>query len=233
MAAGDEPLDLVGAESAKISLSRLLLVILIGFFLFHINLGLEVNIGKLPTIKVVNGSDVILPCTFSSCKDYKGASFWWKFQKNKTSSAQTIIYIKLKGKKPFITPESDSRVTFIGNIKSKNISLLLTNVDFDDTGFYTCFFKNPEEKGQEANATLQLIVVSELLPVDNTLTILILSIVGGVIGLLILIFIIKKIVMFIIKQVGKKKKECLVNSCANTEHGHYGSKADLKSPPKA
>ncbi|XP_069750897.1 sodium channel subunit beta-4-like [Narcine bancroftii] len=233
MATGEAPLDLVGNESARISLSRLVVVILIGFFLFHINLGLEVNIGKLPTITVVNGSDVILPCTFASCMDYKDASFWWNFQKNKTSSAQKIIHIKLKGKKPFVTEYLDSRIVLAGDVKAKNISLLLTNVDFDDMGFYTCFFKNPQEKHQETNATLQLVVVSELLPVDNRLTILILSIVGGVIGFLILIFIIKKIVRFIIKQVGKKKKECLVNSCANTEHGHYGSKANLKSPPKA
>ncbi|XP_072140038.1 sodium channel regulatory subunit beta-4-like [Mobula birostris] len=232
MAAGDAPLSLLGAESVKTSLSRFSLVILLGLFLFHVNLGLEVSIGKLPTIKVVNGSNVILPCTFSSCKNFDGATFWWNFQRNRTSPEKRIILIKLSGLRPSVTTEAD-RISFIGNIKSKNISLLLRDVDFDDTGFYTCYFKNPMEKDQKAHATLGLIVVSELLPVDNTVTIIILSVIGGLIGFLILIFIIKKLVMFIIKQVGKKKKECLVNSCANTEHGHYGSKADLKSPSKA
>ncbi|XP_072886099.1 sodium channel regulatory subunit beta-4-like [Hemitrygon akajei] len=232
MAAGDASLGLLGAESVKTSLSRFSLVILLGLFLFHVNLGLEVSIGKLSTIKVVNGSNVILPCTFSSCKSFEGATFWWDFQRNRTSPKNTIIVIKLSGLRPSVITKED-RISFIGNIKSKNISLLLDDVDFDDTGFYTCYFQNPVEKNQWAQATLGLIVVSELLPVDNTVTIIILSVIGGVIGFLILIFIIKKLVMLIIKQVGKKKKECLVNSCANTEHGHYGSKADLKSPSKA
>ncbi|XP_067910369.1 sodium channel subunit beta-4-like [Heterodontus francisci] len=202
------------------------------FVLFHVNIAIEVNIGKLPTITVLNGTDVLLPCTFSSCMDYKGSSFWWTFQKNATLESENIIYIKLRDKRPDVNT-FDSRVTLVGKIKDKNISLLLANADFEDTGLYTCFFRNPQEKNREVNATLRLIVTSELVEADNTLTKIILSVVGGLIGLLILIFIIKKLVMFIIKQVGKKKKECLVNSCANTECGHYGSKTDLKTPPKA
>ncbi|XP_078415150.1 sodium channel, voltage-gated, type IV, beta a [Cetorhinus maximus] len=234
MKAEKVPLDFHGVESAKISPRRLLVAILIGFVLFQVNVAIEVNIGKLPTIEVLNGTDVILPCTFSSCMDYKDSSFWWTFQKNRTEKAKEIIQIKLNDKRPQVTlPDEESRVTLVGDIKDKNISLLLTDVDFEDTGLYTCFFKNPQEMNQEANATLQLIVVSELVEVDNTLTLIILSVVGGVIGFLILIFIIKKLVKFIIKQVGKKKKECLVNSCANTERGHYGSKTDLKTPTKA
>ncbi|XP_067827024.1 sodium channel subunit beta-4-like isoform X2 [Heptranchias perlo] len=201
MTAAQVPLGIDGAESAK----RVLVAILIGFVLFHVNVGLEVNIGKLPTINVLNGTDVLLPCTFHSCMDYKNSEFKWTFQKNKTDELQTIIRIRLKGKTPNVIKEKDSRVELIGQVKLKNISLLLANVDFEDTGFYTCFFKNPQEKNQEVNSTIRLIVLSEFLQVDNTLTYLILSIVGGVIGILILLFIIKKLVMFLVKQVGKKK----------------------------
>ncbi|XP_078283007.1 sodium channel regulatory subunit beta-4-like [Rhinoraja longicauda] len=223
-----------GAEPSiphKVPRGALGLALMAGFVQLHLIFGVEVNIGKSPTIKVLNGSDVMLPCTFSSCMTYEEASFWWEFQINKTLPTERIIYIKLKVMTPRVTTYID-RFQLIGNIKTKNISLLLKEVEFEDTGLYTCSFKNPQERNQQANSTLELIVVSELLPVDNTLTVLIASIVGGVIGLLILLFIIKKLVLFIIKQVGKKKKECLVN-CANTQHGHYGSKTDLKSPPKA
>ncbi|XP_032905850.1 sodium channel subunit beta-4 [Amblyraja radiata] len=216
----------------KIPPSALLLVLLTGFVQFHQIFGVEVNIGKVSTLTVLNGSDVMLPCTFSSCMSYSDSSFWWNFQKNKTAPVERIIFIKLTGKRPSVTTEID-RFMLIGDIKRKNISLLLEEVEFEDAGLYTCAFKNPNEADQQANSTLQLFVVSELLPVDNKLTVLIASIVGGVIGLLILLFIIKKLIMLIIKQIGKKKKECLVNSCANTQRGHYGSKADLKSPPKA
>uniref|UniRef100_UPI00398EE71B sodium channel regulatory subunit beta-4-like isoform X2 n=1 Tax=Pristiophorus japonicus TaxID=55135 RepID=UPI00398EE71B len=234
MTAGVVPLEFHAVESAKISPSRVFVAILIGFILFHVNLGLETSVGKLPSITVVNGTDVMLPCTFTSCMDYQNSKFWWTFHKNRTEDGKKIIQIFLKEKRPRVKPgEIYSRVILIGKVNLKNISLLLTNVDFDDEGLYTCFFQNPQEKGQQANSTLHLIVVSELLLVDNRLTVLIFSIVGGVIGSLIILFIIKKLVVFLIKQVGKKKKECLVNSCANTERGHYGSKADLKSPPKA
>ncbi|GCB66383.1 sodium channel, voltage-gated, type IV, beta a [Scyliorhinus torazame] len=229
-----QKVDYCGLESAKIFPRTFLVAILIGFVLFSENVAIEVNIGKKPTIEVLNGTDVILPCTFTSCMDYKDSSFWWTFQKNETEPAERIIRIKLKDKKPRVTLfTEDNRLTLVGEVKNKNISLLLTDADFEDAGLYTCFFKNPQEKNQESNATLRLIVVSELVEVDNTLTTIIVSVVGGVIGFLILIFIIKKLVKLIIKQVGKKKKECLVNSCANTERGHYGSKSDLKTPPKA
>ncbi|XP_078055163.1 sodium channel regulatory subunit beta-4-like [Mustelus asterias] len=227
-------MDFCGVDSAKIFPGRLFVAILIALVQFQDNVAVEVNIGKKPTIEVLNGTDVILPCIFSSCMDYKDSSFWWTFQKNETERAERIIQIRLKDKRPFVTPLiADNRFILVGEIKDKNLSLLLTDADFEDTGLYTCFFKNPQEMNQEANATLRLIVVSQLIEVDNTLTVIIASVVGGVIGFLILIFIIKKLVKFIIKQVGKKKKECLVNSCANTEHGHYGSKSNLKTPPKA
>ncbi|XP_060702745.1 sodium channel, voltage-gated, type IV, beta a [Hemiscyllium ocellatum] len=234
MRAQKMPLDFGGEEAAKAFPSRLLTAVVIGCVLFQANEAIEVHIGKLSTIVVLNGTDVELPCTFGSCMDFKNSIFWWTFQKNQTSEESKIIRIELKDKTPHIFPsETYDRVTFIGNIKEKNISLLLADVDFEDNGFYNCYFKNPQENNHEANASLQLKVVSELVKVDNTVTVIILTVIGGLIGLIILIFIIKKLVMFIIKRVGKKKKECLVNSCANTERGHYGSKTDLKTPPKA
>lgn len=41
--------------------------------------------------------------------------------------------------------------------------------------------------------------------VDNTLTLIILSVVGGVIGLIVLIMVVKKLVLFILKKTQEKK----------------------------
>lgn len=41
--------------------------------------------------------------------------------------------------------------------------------------------------------------------VDNTLTLIILSVVGGVVGLVVLILLIKKLVTFILKKTREKK----------------------------
>uniref|UniRef100_A0A7N5K063 Sodium voltage-gated channel beta subunit 4 n=1 Tax=Ailuropoda melanoleuca TaxID=9646 RepID=A0A7N5K063_AILME len=70
--------------------------------------------------------------------------------------------------------------------------------------------------------------------VDNTVTLIILGVVGGVIGLLILILLVKKFIAFIIKKTQEKKKECLVSSSGNdnTENGLPGSKAEEKPPIK-
>uniref|UniRef100_A0A5F8HFB1 Sodium voltage-gated channel beta subunit 4 n=1 Tax=Monodelphis domestica TaxID=13616 RepID=A0A5F8HFB1_MONDO len=70
--------------------------------------------------------------------------------------------------------------------------------------------------------------------VDNTVTIIIVSVVGGLIGFLIVFMLIKKFITFIIKKTQEKKKECLVNSSGNdnTENGMAGSKAEQKATPK-
>ncbi|KAF7235385.1 Sodium channel subunit beta-4 [Varanus komodoensis] len=115
-----------------------------------------------------------------------------------------------------------------------NISLELLDAEFSDSGKYTCFVKNPKEKNANHSGTITLNVVVELEKVDNTVTLIILAVVGGVIGLLILIMVIKKATLFILKKT-RQKKECLVSSSANdnTENGLAGSKAEQKSAPKA
>ncbi|KAL7981677.1 hypothetical protein Chor_005765 [Crotalus horridus] len=122
-----------------------------------------------------------------------------------------------------------------------NVSLLLLDADFEDSGPYTCLVKNPKEKDANHSGTFTLKVVVMLEKVDNTLTLIILSVAGGVIGLLILIMLTKKLVLFILKKTRKQNlfsvscRECLVSSSAieNTENGLPGSKIDSKSAPKA
>ncbi|KAM5245468.1 sodium channel regulatory subunit beta-4 isoform 2-T2 [Ctenodactylus gundi] len=69
--------------------------------------------------------------------------------------------------------------------------------------------------------------------VDNTVTLIILGVVGGVIGLLVFVLLLKKFIAFILKKT-REKKECLVSSSGNdnTENGLPGSKAEEKPPTK-
>ncbi|OWK18083.1 SCN4B [Cervus elaphus hippelaphus] len=132
-----------------------------GLFLLPVSLSLEVSVGKATTIYAVNGTEILLPCTFSSCFGFENLHFWWSYNSSDTYK----------------------------------------------------------------------IVMEE---VDNTVTLIILGVVGGVIGLLIFILLVKKFIAFIIKKTQEKKKECLVSSSGNdnTENGLPGSKAEEKAPTK-
>uniref|UniRef100_A0A9L0RFE3 Sodium voltage-gated channel beta subunit 4 n=1 Tax=Equus caballus TaxID=9796 RepID=A0A9L0RFE3_HORSE len=144
--------------------------------------------------------------------------------------------VKNEKSDPKVKFKDDERITLEGSIKEKvnNISILLRNVDFSDTGKYTCFVKNPKENHAGHNATIFLQVVDKLEEVDNTVTLIILAVVGGVIGLLIFIMLVKKFIAFVLKKTQEKKKECLVSSSGNdnTENGLPGSKAEEKPPTK-
>ncbi|XP_068096974.1 sodium channel subunit beta-4 [Hyperolius riggenbachi] len=185
---------------------------------------LEVSVGKNPQIKARNGTDVYLPCIFTTCIGFEDVTFAWEYRINDTAKPEELYKGYLKNKKsapkPFEILDKSfraERVTLVPNNETKdyNLTLLLKYVEFEDAGRYTCIVKNKKEKGTTSNATIFLSVVDKFEVVDNTLTVIIASVVGGVIGLLILILIIKKTVCFIIKRNQDKKKDCLVSSSVN------------------
>ncbi|KAJ7305379.1 hypothetical protein JRQ81_011335 [Phrynocephalus forsythii] len=201
-------------------------------------LGLEVSVGKAPVIYVQNGTDVLLPCTFTSCIGIENANFTWIY--NHTEIFKGIIVNK--GSKPrpyenyrmgfkYVLPED---IALSKDNREFNVSLLLLFADFSDSGRYTCRVKNPKEKNAVHKDTITLHVVVALEKKDNTVTLIIVSVVGGVIGLLVLIMLIKKLTLFILKRT-REKTECLVSSSANdhTENGLAGSKGEQKAAPKA
>ncbi|XP_054854223.1 sodium channel subunit beta-4 [Eublepharis macularius] len=208
---------------------------LLGLHLCSVTLALDVSVGKATTISTQNGSDVLLPCTFTACIGFENAEFSWWFNSTKLYAGT----VRNKNSKPVCkhcNPRVElPEVTLHKDSREYNLSVILLSVDFSDSGKYTCVVKNPKEKGAEHNATLSLLVVVELEKVDKTLAKIIAAVVGGVIGLLILILLVKKLILFILKKKKEKNNECLVSSSGNdnTENGLAGSKADRKPAPKA
>ncbi|XP_063211266.1 sodium channel subunit beta-4 isoform X1 [Chroicocephalus ridibundus] len=204
-----------------------------GLHIVAIVFALEVSVGKTNTVMALNNSDVLLPCTFTTCIGFQDLVFTWYF-----NSTELIYHGKIKSKasEPFLVGRNP-RVEFVGSTtgKDNNISIVLKNVEFSDAGKYTCHVKNPKEKNAQHNATIFLTVVQKMVETDNTVTLIIVGVVGGLIGLLILFMLVKRVVLFIIKKTQDGKKECLVSSSGNdnTENGLAGSKAEQKAPPKA
>ncbi|XP_008304799.1 sodium channel subunit beta-4-like [Stegastes partitus] len=196
--------------------------------------GLEVSTGKVSSIEAMNGSTVLLPCTYSSCIGIKNLYFNWQYNDNGTFPKLCEGEISMEGVEPKVNVYHE-RVEFVGSSKTNNISILLWNITFEDEGEYICFARNPKEKNRNHSAVFTLLVVDQMKEVDNTLTVIIVSVLGGVIGLVIIVMVIKALVVHFLLKDDEKNKECLVSSSGNdnTENGLSGAKADNKGTPKA
>ncbi|XP_034462538.1 sodium channel, voltage-gated, type IV, beta b [Hippoglossus hippoglossus] len=194
---------------------------------------LEMFVGKIPFLEAVNGSTVLLPCTYASCIGIENLYFNWQFNENGTMQKVCESLIESEESVPHVSIYRE-RVEFVGKNHNNNVSILLWNITFDDAGQYTCFGRNPKEKGRNHSAIFTLIVVDEVRVVDKTLTIIIASAVGGAIAFLMGFMLLKNLTLFILSKLEEKNKECLVTSSGidNTENGLSGSKADSKPTPK-
>ncbi|XP_056612658.1 sodium channel, voltage-gated, type IV, beta a [Triplophysa dalaica] len=219
------------ARSGDTLYAGLVITLLIGVWYAQ---ALEVSTGKVPFVEVLNGSSVLLPCTYTSCIGIKNLFFNWHFRSNGTLHKLCEALIPAEGIEPKMHIDHN-RVEFVGSSKRSNISILLHNVTFEDQGEYICFARNEKEKYRNHSAVFTLYVVEELKVVDNTLTVVIVSVLGGAIGLIVLIMVIKAVVVAVLSKVQEKNKDCLVSSTGNdnTENGLPASKADTKATPKA
>ncbi|XP_048837321.1 sodium channel, voltage-gated, type IV, beta a [Brienomyrus brachyistius] len=211
--------------------ASLLLALFVGVWYSQ---ALEVSVGKVHYVEAMNGSTVLLPCTYSSCIGIKNLYFNWQYNDNGTMLKLCEAVIPIEGVDPNVRVYHE-RVEYVGSSKHNNISILLWNITFSDEGEYTCFARNPKEKNRNHSAIFTLIVVDELKVVDNTLTVIISSVVGGIIGLIILIMVLRAVIQLVMRKVQEKNKECLVSSSGidNTENGISGAKAENKATPKA
>nr|XP_020454357.1 sodium channel subunit beta-4-like isoform X2 [Monopterus albus] len=159
-------------------------------------------VGKVPFLEALNGSTVVLPCSYSSCIGIENLYFNWQFNDNGTMKKVCESTIKSEGVEPNVKIFRE-RVEFVG--KNNNVSILLWNITFDDGGQYTCFGRNPKEKDRNHSAIFSLIVVDKLREVDNTLTIIIASAVGGAIALLMGFMLLKNFSLYVLSKLEKKK----------------------------
>ncbi|KAM9846513.1 sodium channel, voltage-gated, type IV, beta b [Aulostomus maculatus] len=224
----------IGLEALRLGPSQtavsLVFSILLGLWSAQ---ALEMSVGKVPFLEAVNGSTVMLPCSYFSCIGIHNLYFNWQFNDNGTMHKVCESVIASEGMVPHVSIFRE-RVEFVGMNHNNNISILLWNITFEDGGQYTCFGRNPKEKDKNHSAIFNLIVVDELRVVDNTLTIIIASAVGGAIALLMGFMLLKNFTLFVLSKLEEKNKECLVTSSGidNTENGLSGSKADSKPTPK-
>ncbi|XP_029699594.1 sodium channel subunit beta-4 isoform X5 [Takifugu rubripes] len=122
--------------------------------------GLEVTTGKVSSIEAMNGSTVLLPCTYSSCIGIQRLYFNWHFNNNGTMVKYCEAVIPSEDVEPRVKVLHE-RVEFVGSSKNSNISILLWNITFEDEGDYICFAKNPKEKNRNHSAVFTLIVVDQ------------------------------------------------------------------------
>ncbi|XP_060768615.1 sodium channel, voltage-gated, type IV, beta b [Neoarius graeffei] len=212
------------------SVSLLLIVI---FSVYWTLEALEMNTGKIPYAEVLNGSNVLLPCTYTSCIGI--TKLYVKWESNINGSIQKIMdsMIPTDNAEPVNKKIYRERVEFVGVPNTNDVSIKIWNVTFEDAGQYTCFGKNPKEKGKNHSAYFTLYVVDELRVVDNTLTLIIVSCVGGCIALLVIFMLLKNFTLFVLAKLEERNKECLVSSgIDNTENGLSGSKTTPKPTPK-
>ncbi|XP_056299196.1 LOW QUALITY PROTEIN: sodium channel subunit beta-4-like [Pseudoliparis swirei] len=194
---------------------------------------LEVSTGKVSTVEAINGSTVLLPCTYSSCIGIKNLYFNWHYDDNGTMLKLCEAVIPMEGVEPKVSVFHE-RVEFVGSSKSNNISILLWNITFEDQGAYLCFARNEKEKFRNHTAVFTLLVVDQIKELDKSLTVIIVSVLGAVIGFSIIFMVIKGLVVHFLLSGDEKTKECLVSSgIDNTENGVSGARADSKAPPKA
>nr|XP_008247646.2 sodium channel subunit beta-4 isoform X1 [Oryctolagus cuniculus] len=139
---------------------------LLGLLLLPVALSLEVSVGKATTIYAVNGTEILLPCTFSSCFGFENLRFWWSYNTSDTYKKLIEGIVKNEKSDPKVKLRDNDRVSLEGTTKEKmnNISILLRSLEFSDTGKYTCHVKNPKEKDLEHQATIFLQVVDKRRP---------------------------------------------------------------------
>ncbi|KAK5868330.1 hypothetical protein PBY51_009357 [Eleginops maclovinus] len=195
--------------------------------------GLEVSTGKVSQLEAMNGSTVLLPCTYSSCIGIKNLYFNWHYNDNGTMIKLCEAVIPFERVEPGSVCTT-SAWSLSAPRRAATSPSWLWNITFEDEGEYICFARNPKEKNRNHSAIYTLYVVDQMKEIDTTLTTIIVSVVGGVIGLSILGMVIKALVVHFLLKDDEKNKECLVSSGNdNTENGLSGAKADTKGTPKA
>ncbi|KAM4652091.1 sodium channel regulatory subunit beta-2 [Discoglossus pictus] len=171
--------------------------------------GMEVTVPY--TIDVLNGTDVKLPCTFTSCYkiDSKLFSMNWTYQSCENCTEEMLV--KFDKKIVILHSENfQNRVEFVGSLNKNDLSVLIKEVQLEDRGEYNCIVLNPPDRFK-GTGKIRLKVLTEVPPErDSTVAVLVGASVGGFLAVVILILV-------IVKCVRRKKQQNLNSEDQKTE----------------
>uniref|UniRef100_A0A673MRA3 Sodium channel, voltage-gated, type II, beta n=1 Tax=Sinocyclocheilus rhinocerous TaxID=307959 RepID=A0A673MRA3_9TELE len=132
-----------------------------------------------PQIYALNGTDVRIPCAFTSCYKLDPSKFAMNWTYQETSNSTEEIRF-------------GDRVLFSGNLDKNDLSITILDVQLTDEGIYNCYVRNPPDRIQ-GHGTIQFVVLTELPPPrDSTIAVAIGASVGGILALLILSMVVVK-----------------------------------------
>ncbi|KAM6933590.1 sodium channel regulatory subunit beta-2 isoform 1-T2 [Xenentodon cancila] len=172
-------------------------------------------------INALNGTTIVIPCTFTSCYkiDLTKFAMNWTYQDTINSTEETFMtYYKKKGMQPVRSDRFGDRVMFTGNLEKNDLSFTLSDVQVEDVGFYKCHVRNPPDRIQGLGL-IELRVVTELPPPrDSTIAVIIGASVGGALALLILS-------MVVVKCLRRHRKQELISEEKMEEEGKLEAEA--------
>ncbi|XP_061924671.1 sodium channel subunit beta-2-like [Entelurus aequoreus] len=203
----------VSAQAERSGVARLLMLLLLG-----VSGSLCMDVIVPSKINVKNGTDIKIPCTFTSCYKIYPPKFVmnWTYQETVNETEKMFMaYNQKKGMMarrlvalPDRVPFAD-RVTFAGNLEKNDLSITLSDVQEDDEGLYHCYVINPPDR-IHGHGFIKLNVFPELPPPrDSTIAVAIGASVGGVLALLILSMVVVKFLRHHLKQelISEEKTE--------------------------
>ncbi|XP_076156352.1 myelin protein P0 [Alosa pseudoharengus] len=171
------------------------------------------------------GSDVRLSCSFFSWRwTSEDVTFSWSYRPD--GAKDPIAIFHYAGGSPYLDNKGPfhDRLEFVGNPARRDGSIIIRNLDFSDNGTFTCDAKNPPDiVGRPSSVRL---LVFEKVPVQAG--VITGSIIGVVLGLLVLVVVIYYLMRFLVARrvftlsVSKKKGK-----------GKEGSQQKQGAPPSA
>ncbi|XP_077422475.1 sodium channel regulatory subunit beta-2 isoform X2 [Vanacampus margaritifer] len=154
-------------------------------------------------INVMNGSDIRIQCTFTSCYKIDTNKFvmnWTYHESINDTERMFFAYYRKKGMVPLLPERFGERVLFAGNLEKNDLSITLLDVQEEDEGIYNCYVINPPDR-IHGHGAIKLKVFTELPPQrDSTIAVAIGASVGGALALLILSMVVVKFLRHHLKQ---------------------------------
>uniref|UniRef100_A0A4W4GLP2 Myelin protein zero-like 2b n=1 Tax=Electrophorus electricus TaxID=8005 RepID=A0A4W4GLP2_ELEEL len=137
-------------------------------------------------LKVVNGTEVELHCTFRSSQPHsKRLSVTWNFRPYGQTTEETIFYYQ---EMPYLPTDGrfKDHVVWTGDVQKNDASITLHGVQFAFNGTFSCKVQNPPDiQGYSGETVLQVIQSVKLSEIE-----ILAAAVGGAIILVIFILII-------------------------------------------